>query len=221
MALTKNILCGLALALAFGAATGQGLRDPKARGYTQGEWALLPEWCIDSQDGPYGSPEGGNYTNKSPRAGKWVSLMGQDFWHMHHYCRGLRDLRRTQIAGISRRDRETLLQRAVAEFEYIINNCQPSMALMPEVYLRMGETFLLQNKVGDANAAFEEARRLKPDYWPAYDRWIAVLLEIKQYDAARRLATEGLSHSPGQPELTARLQTINARTGQRAAPASR
>jgi tetratricopeptide (TPR) repeat protein len=220
MALLKAILCGLGLALAVGTALGQGLRDPKVRGYTQGEWALLPDWCIDSQDGPYGSPEGGGYTNKSPRAGKWVSLMGTDFWHMHHYCRALRDMRRAQAANISKRDRDFVLARAISDFEYVLNNCQPSMVLMPEVYLRMGETFLLQNKAGDAATAFEQARKLKPDYWPAYDRWIGVLMDLKQFDSARRLANEGLSHAPGQPQLLARLKTINDRSGQRATPAA-
>lgn len=187
--------------------------DPKWRGYTQGEWALLPEWCIDSQDGPFGSPEGAAYTNKSPNAGKWVGLMGTDFWHMHHYCRALRDKRRAETATIGKRDRDFILARAMGDIYYVLENCRPDMALMPEVYLRMGEILLLQDKPGEASIAFETARQLKPDYWPAYDRWIEVLLELKQYSKARQLAEEGLKHAPGQPNLTARLKSMGASTG--------
>lgn len=203
------LLSGCALAWA------QSAGDPKWRGYTQGEWALMPEWCIDSQDGPYGSPEGGNWMNKSPRAPTWVAIMGQDFWHMHHYCRGLRAKLRLQRPGLSTLDRNWLIRNAISEFEYIFNNCKPTMPLMPEVYLKLGEVHLINKDLGSAQAAFEQSRRLKPDYWPAYDRWIGVLIDLKQWERARQLTQEGLSHMPGEPNLSARLQRIESATGRR------
>jgi tetratricopeptide (TPR) repeat protein len=207
------------LLLACGLAPAQSMGDPKWRGYTQGEWALMPEWCIDSQDGPYGSPEGAEYMNKSPRARQWVSLMGKDFWHMHHYCRALRDMQRARSATISKRDRDFVLARAVGDFEYVINNCQPSMVLMPEVYLRFGDLYMMRNDPGNAGLAYEQSRKLKPDYWPAYDRWINVLVDLKKWDTARRLAEEGLALMPGEPNLTAQLKRIEAATGRRSTPA--
>ncbi len=185
----------------------------RAKEYTAGEQALLPEWCIDSQDGPYGSPEGGSYTNKSPRAPAWVNAMGSDFWHMHHYCRGLRDTMRLRSAGLSGLDKNFLTQRAVSEFYYVINNCKPTMPLMPEVYLKLGEVYLLQQNLPEAQAAFERSRELKPDYWPAYDRWIGVLMGLKQFDTARALVKEGLAHSPAEPTLLARSAALDAAAG--------
>ncbi len=179
----------------------------RAKELTKGEWALVPEWCIDSQDGPYGGPDYGGM-NKSPRAPKWVSLMGSDFWHMHHYCRGLRDILRLKQAGLSGPDRTFLIGRAIAEFEYVLGNCHPNMPLLPEVLLKKGEMHLLQQDLANAQFAFEQARKLRPDYWPAYDRWIVELVKLKRYDTARALAEEGLIHSPGEPTLTAHLTSI-------------
>ncbi len=190
----------------------------RAKAWTAGELALLPEWCIDSQDGPYGSPEGGEGLNRSPRARQWVAAMGTDFWHMHHYCRGLRDVLRLQSAGLSKRDWEFLTGRAISEFIYVIVNCKSTMPLLPEVYLKKGEVHVMRKELPAASESFEIARKLKPDYWPAYDRWIAVLMELKQYDRARTLAQEGLGYAPNQPNLTARLAAINAAAGRGGSP---
>lgn len=214
--LKTSLLAALLLASALAQAQSRG--DPKWRGYTDGEWALMPEWCIDSQDGPYGSPEGANYTNRSPRAGKWLSLMGTDFWHMHHYCRALRDMQRARSATISKRDRDFVLIRAISDFEYVINTAKPTMVLMPEVFLKLGDLYVMRQDLGNANVAYEQSRRLKPDYWPAYDRWIEVLIDLKQWEPARKLALEGLSHLPDEPNLTARLQRIESATGRRSTP---
>lgn len=190
----------------------------RAKAVTAGELALLPEWCIDSLDGPYGSPEGREGLNRSPRARQWVAAMGTDFWHMHHYCRGMRDMLRLQSAGLAKRDWEFLTGRAISEFIYVIVNCKSTMPLLPEVYLKKGEVHVMRNELPAASEAFELARKLKPDYWPAYDRWIAVLIELKQYDRARALTQEGLGYAPNQPNLKARLATLNTAAGRGSSP---
>ena len=221
---TRPLTHGLMLAAAFCIllsamqVTHAQATGVRAREVTSGEQALLPEWCIDTQDGPYGGPDGGEGLNRSPRARQWVSLMGVDFWHMHHYCRGLRDVLRLQSTGLAKTDAEFLMGRAINEFVYIINNCKSTMPLMPEVYLKKGEVHLMRKELPAASDAFERSRMLKPDYWPAYDRWIGALIEIKQYDMAGALAKEGLSHSPNQPNLTARLAAIRAAAGRGKSP---
>lgn len=198
-------LCMMAATAALAQNAAIRVKEP-----TQGEWALLPEWCIDSQDGPYGGPEGAAALNRSPRAAHWVTLMGQDFWHMHHYCRGLRDMLRLRMAGLSTADQVFLRGRAIAEFNYVLSNCKPTMPLLPEVLLKMGEVFVMQGDLASAQTAFERSRTLKPDYWPAYDRWVAVLMNLKQYDRARELTQTALEHAPGEPSLVARLASIDA-----------
>ena len=203
-------IAGWALLLACGPATAQISPRVAAKEVTRGELALLPEWCIDSQDGPYGSPEGGEYINKSPRAREWVGLMGRDFWHMHHYCRGLRDLIRLSGGVLNPRERTFLLGRAVDEFNYVIDNCQASMPLLPEVFLKRGEIQSQQGDLVNAMDSFDAARKLKPDYWPAYERWVVLLVGLKQYERAAALVDEALAASPDQPNLVAQRKAIQA-----------
>jgi tetratricopeptide (TPR) repeat protein len=178
-------------------------------GYTQGQWALLPEWCIDSQDGPYGSPEGAAWLNKSPRAPHWVTLMGHDFWAMHHYCRGLRqELLLNSLGAVTPRERAAMIENALDEYRYIFRNTKPTMPLLPEVYLKAGEMHLLRNDLPAAQQHFEMARQLKKDYWPAYTRWVDVLIGLKQTDRARELVAEGLAHMPGEPNLLERQRKL-------------
>ena len=208
LALLKRALASALLMAVALPALAQISPAISSRQLTQGEWALMPEWCVDSQEGPYGSPEGGDGLNRSPRARQWVGLMGQDFWHMHHYCRGLRDMLRLRKAGLTPREREMLTSRAVSEFTYILNNCQPTMPLMPEVLLKKGEVHELQGDLPAALDAFAASMKLKPDYWPAYDRIVSVYLGLKQPDKALAAAEQGLIASPNQPNLLAHVQAI-------------
>lgn len=195
----------LVLALTVVPAQAQLREEIRSRAFSEAEWSLLPEWCIDTQQGPYGSPEGAGM-NRSPRAPHWVQLMGTDFWHMHHYCRGLTDLNRLNRPDLSPRERAALMESAINEFKYIIRNCKPTMPLMPEAFLRMGDVYVMRKDFAEANVSFEQARRLKPDYWPAYSRWADVLIGLKQFERARALLEEGLAHSPQQAELLQRLR---------------
>ena len=208
-----------ALLLAFTALASQAqLRSEiSSRSFTEGEWALLPEWCIDTQMGPYGLTESSG-VNKSPRAQQWLALMGTDFWHMHHYCRGLTDLNRLKRADLSPRERISLMETAINEFTYVINNCKSTMPLMPEAFLLMGDVYVMRNEYAQASAAFERSRKLKPDYWPAYSRWADVLIGLKQFERARALLEEGLGYSPQQPVLLQKLRQAGGKERPVAAP---
>lgn len=176
--------------------------------FTWGEIALLPDWCIDSQAGIYGGPEGGAYMNKSPRAPHWVSLMGRDFWHMHHYCYALRDLMRSKKAGLGPAKRQQLYERARNDLYYVINNCGPKMPLLPEVFLKLGEVLTLLGDPLGAESAYARSRALKPDYWPAYTASIDSLLGRKMYAQALELAQAGVAAAPASAELKARLAQV-------------
>ena len=168
---------------------------------TQGEYYLLPEYCPDTFGGPNGAQAG-------PNARKWVALMGADFWHMHHYCWGLRDMLRLRQAGLTFQERTLLIMRAVSDFEYVIRECRPTMPLLPEVLLKKGEVHELQGDLPAALDAFAASMKLKPDYWPAYDRIVSVYLGLKQPDKALAAAEQGLIASPNQPNLLAHVQAI-------------
>jgi tetratricopeptide (TPR) repeat protein len=203
--LNSRLWTAVVLALGCGAAFGQfPLKVPN--GFTWGELAILPEYCKDTQGTVWDKL--GNGGPLAPNTPKWVAAMGEDFFHAHHYCYGLRNIHRAKVAGESSPAGKDLLRRALGEFRYMIRNCAPTMPLLPEIFLREGETHLKLGNIDEANVSFENARRLKPNYWPAYIRWADVLVGLKLNDRARALLSEGLLHAPGEPELVKRLSAL-------------
>lgn len=171
---------------------------------TPGEIALLPEYCPDTQGFKYGDV----YFNTSPRAKYWVGLMGPSFWAHHHYCWGLIKMRRATAAGVAPVLREGGLKAAIADYEYVINNSTPDFIMLPEVYLRMGEAYLLLNDYGAASDAYAHARRKKPGYWPAYVQWAEVLVKVGKKQEALSLLEECLRLTPSEPALRAPYQRM-------------
>lgn len=173
--------------------------------FTWGELSLLPEYCRDVQGVLYSVHGNGQ---DSPRAPEWVAIMGLDFWHMHHYCIGQRDVMRAQRPGVAPSEKTALLRKAVFEYQYVIKNCAPTMPVLPEVFLRLGELHLLLENLPAAQEAFAAARTIKPDYWPAYTRWIDRLVEVKAVAPALALAREGLRFAPDSAELQKRAAQL-------------
>lgn len=163
------------------------------------EMARLPEYCIDTEGFGYGHKRS---PNRSPRASHWEGLMGDGFWTLHHYCYGLiyrdRLLRRT-ITIPARR--AFTVGQMIAEYYFVIKNTSPDFILLPEVWVRIGEGELMRENIGGAHDAFREARRLRPDYWPAYTLWAEVMMRARAPEKARQVLAEGLSHAPDAPEL--------------------
>ena len=134
--------------------------------------------------------------------------MGEDFFHTHHYCYGLRNIHRAKVVGETSPAGRDLLRKALGEFRYMIRNCAPGMPLLPEIFLREAETHLKLGSIDEANVSLESARRLKPSYWPAYTRWADVLIGLRLNERAKALLLEGLEHAPGEPELVKRLTAL-------------
>ncbi len=172
---------------------------------TTGELALLPTYCSDVQ---VIDPNSGAKDTPSPRAARWVSVMGLSFWHMHHYCWGLVHVRRAQAPGLPPIQRVGMIGSGINDYYYVIKNSPRDFVMAPEIFIRIGEARLLLREVSAAQDAFKSARELKPDYWPAYTRSIDVLLLSKQNETALALALEGLRHSPGAKELIDRYRKL-------------
>jgi len=213
--LARKGLLLAAICLVGAVAQAQPAAQPRAEpsGFTWGELSLLPEYCRDangvlyavSMGGPPGPAQG-------PRAAYWYAQIGEDFWHFHHLCRGLRDLIRAGSPSNAPQRRRFLQEAAMGEFRYMIKNSSPAMPLMPEIWLKLGETQLLVGDMVGAKTSFETSRDLKPDYWPAYTRWFDFLITLKAFDQARALAQEGLRHAPDSAELKSRLASITGKT---------
>lgn len=159
---------------------------------TKGEIALLPPYCIDTMGFGYGDA----HSNTSPRAGHWIGMMGKSFWAVHHYCWGLIDQQRAQFISTRSPIRTGTLERAIGNYQYTIRNATPDFVLLPEIYTKMGEAELMLSRLGPAYDAFQRAREIKPDYWPAYSKWTEVLIRSGQKADAKKLVKTGLEYSP-------------------------
>lgn len=85
--------------------------------HTQVEIAMLPDYCQARLIG-----------NEQQR-NQWLQRMGQNFYHLHHYCSGLTAMRRASTA-VDMRTRNGHLEFAVQEFNYVIRGWSPDFYLV-------------------------------------------------------------------------------------------
>ena len=184
---------------------GMTLAAPK--NITEGELALAPSYCQDVQ----GIKWGDQYSNTSPRAAHWVALMGKTFWAMHHYCWALIHIQRSSAAGLSPQVRQRMIQEAIGDYDYVIQNATPNFVLLPEIYLRIGEAQVLANNPAAAMDAFATARKIKADYWPAYVRGAEVFERLGMKAKAKSLLENGLQRMPDEPALRSAFERMGGK----------
>lgn len=161
----------------------------KPTNVTEAEMRLLPRYCPDTQGFKYGY-------KAAPGHRHWENLMGESFWHMHHYCWALVNLNRSMKAGIPADKRRSMWENILNDYMYVINNTPPDFVMLPEILTRAGEVELLLKRPNNANALFQRARELKPDYWPAYSHWAEFLIKHGKRNDALEIVTAGLEHAP-------------------------
>lgn len=179
----------------------------KPSNITEDEMQLIPSYCPDTMGFNYGSAT----YNTSPRAGYWVSLMGKSFWAMHHYCWGLINLNRSQKVGLSSETRKANWEHIYNEYMYVVENSPPDFIMLPEIYTRIGDVQLMLKRPEKANEAFAHARKLKPDYWPAYSHWVEYLMHKNKRDDAFKLVVSGLEQSPDAKVLIEQYRLLGGK----------
>lgn len=127
--------------------------------------------------------------------------MGEHFWAMHHHCWGLIRFRRSEQLGVPPVVRRGLLRHAIGDFEFVTKSMPRDFIMAPEIFTYTGRAHLLLNESGLAERAFINARKAKPDYWPAYSWWSTYLINNGRREEARELIEEGLRHSPDSKVL--------------------
>lgn len=179
-----GVLASIAL---IGSAYAQIDYPNRRASFTPGELAMLPPYCKNMQGFPgYDGPAGN----------RWRSMIGSDFQHIHHYCRGLRDLYYIKFGLPNPTQRTFLWQRAISEYDYMIKNSSRTMPLLPEILLRRGEALVVLGRLPEAEESFRSARNLKPDYLPPYTAWADQLIRLKLFERAQELLLEGLQNAP-------------------------
>lgn len=155
---------------------------------TDAEMKLLPQYCPDTQG--FGAGYG------SPRAKYWISLMGEGFWHLHHYCWALISIQRSTRHNIGANERLSLLTSAIGDAMYVVNKTKSDFILLPEIYTRIGQAQLKLKEPNKADETFARVRTLKPDYWPAYSHWAEYLLANDKRKEALGVVNAGLQQAP-------------------------
>lgn len=163
------------------------------RDITDAEMALLPRYCVDTEVFKYGAK---GSPNQSPRAAYWENLMGPGFWTLHHACMAKIGLMRSYRNGVTPELRKFLRESARADYVFVIENTRPDFILLPEIYTEIGKLELQLSRPGNAEKSFAQARKLKPDYWPAYSYWADHLIASGKKEYARELLKTGLEYSP-------------------------
>ena len=159
----------------------------------ENEYLLLPEYCrAQGNVAP-------KYYNKYLRDGlvrKWQSALGSNYGHYHHFCWAIvltmRAYRSSSPYGSTRQ----MASYAVGEVSYSLEHATPDFILLPEVYTKQGEAFLLARDDRNAEAAFRKAWEIKPDYWRPYVWWGQHLLNTGKFGEALAVAEEGLKNAP-------------------------
>ena len=184
---------GFLLAFTFSLflSTGTVLAN-KPKGITKAEMALIPTYCPDTMGFKFNDA----YYNTSPRAAQWVSMLGKDFWSLHHYCWALVNLQRANRYGLTKLQRKGLFEEVLSDYNYVLERADADFLLLPEILTRAGEAELKLSHPERANAAFAKARQIKPDYWPAYSHWVEYLIVKGHREEARELARQGLEITP-------------------------
>lgn len=176
---------------------------------TQAEMALIPPYCAYTQ----GFKLGGSFVAPSEGAKRWIAAMGGGdcFWHMHHYCTALINLRRAEKATLSEHEKGTLRGAALGDLWYVPKNCPEDFVLLPEIYTWIGRTEIKNRAPDKANAAFAKARELKPDYWPAYFHWAEYLRSAGQRAEALEVVRAGLRRAPDVKTLKSLYSTLGGK----------
>jgi len=185
-----------AVGIVFAASQSDAMAG-KPEDITDSEMKLIPQYCPDTMGFGYGDA----FYNTSPRAAHWVGLMGKGFWAMHHYCWARINMNRAQRAGVPKQARNGLWESARNDYKYVINHVTSDFVLLPEVYTRLGEAELLLSQPNKAQESFANARKLRPDYWPAYSNWAEFLMNRGKRSEALKVVIAGLEYSPNAKVL--------------------
>lgn len=174
---------------------------------TAGEMASIAPYCAHTQGFPMAGP---SYApNEEQR--RLLAIMGPTLWHLHHYCWAQVSIHRANAPVIDKVHKKALLESAISDSFYVINQAPPDFILLPEIHIRVGDVLVALDRPADAMSHFERARVLKPDYWPAYVRLADINLLIGRRAEAIALLEEGLQKVPEEPHIVEALARIKAK----------
>ncbi len=193
-----SILPAFFLSLAVTTATADVSVLPEA--VSDAEMARLPDFCAARMKTPWGSPES--------RA--WAARIGENFVDFFHYCAGVNFVNRYWAAS-NPRQRSHYLQRADANFSYVVKALKPDFTMGAELFTNRGEVYKLMGRRADAIKDFRQATKMNPAFVRAYLQLADVLAENKDRTHALEAVSEGLRHVPKSTALQRRYLELGGK----------
>ena len=173
---------------------------------TREELTLMPPYCTAI----YGSLVGLPGLQESPLR----NTIPTDCPALQHYCDGLKAMVRVDR---NLTESKYWLGVAVKTFQHQVQDWEHrglSCALRPELYTKLGESLLRQNKASASLAVmnFNKTLELKKDYLPAYYALSDAYLNLGKKKEALGVVEEGLKYMPDSKGLLRRFKELGGKT---------
>lgn len=188
-------------------ATMCGMAQASSNRMTKEQYELLPPYCRNQE---HVAP----LLYRPTAEGEWRRRLGRDYLHIHHYCWGLVHMLNAYKLGITSGKGRFQLEEAIDDFQFSINATlthrenSPGIALLPEMYTKMGEAQLALRDYRNAEIAFRSSRELNPSYAPPYIWWAQFLLRNGKVSEALAVAEEGKKNAPDSKSLAKLIDEI-------------
>lgn len=174
----------------------------------------MPEYCPDSLAFSPRYAEGAT----AARQRRWVAMMGESFWDIHHYCWAIAVINRSKLTGVDKQRREYMLRDAIDDITYVLRRARPDFVLLPEIYTRLGDVQQSRERPVDALYAYEQAVQSRADYWPAYVRLADLHASLGSNEQAVTVVERGLTVLPEQPQLLQVRNRLAQKSGKKSKP---
>lgn len=132
---------------------------------------------------------------------RWEQMVGPDFFHLHHYCKGLSLLSRALDPMTSRRERARHFRFAAQEIHYTWSRSKPGAPLWYEMSLKLARAYEGNGRRDRANEIYKDllgGYSDKPDAWTEY---AAFLKRRGELNDAIAVLEEGLSKTSSEGPL--------------------
>jgi hypothetical protein len=163
------------------------------------DYPTLPAACVaklglETPDGKRGDPA------------TWMSVLGEAWGPLGHYCMGIVYLKRTE-RGVG--DRIALLNTALENFRYEEHFTSDQSILRAEVEFNIGYVLYLLNRTPEAIVPLQKAILLKSDYLQAYIILSSCYSKSGEKARAAKILETGLVKMPGSQLLQNALNDLN------------
>ena len=195
---TALIICALAAVTLPGSAVFA--EQLKADLPSTEELRLLPPYCTTK------FTKGAS--RKDPEVRHWVSILGENYSHIHHYCKGLNYAIRANAGGSNT---SHYLKQSLNNYDYVLGHMTPGFVLLPELLVKRGKTLQRQNRNEAAIGDFLKAIKAKPDYTPAYAALSDAYKAMGNKAEARKALEDGLEHKPDSRSLNKRMEKLSGK----------